>query len=448
MRPLNLLALLIIPVLTLAGLTSVHSRSLLTPTLSLKESFVNNRTVTLDESGHVTTIAPGISYQAVGAKNSLSIDYSLNAIYYDGLSQQDRVDHSLQLQSAFDHIPNRWDTSITGSIKQANVGSDDKQSVNPIFQSDNSQELRTLGISSNLQGTLTDQIDYQSGIKLDYIDFENSGYSNSIGFNLGLSSDIQNKFSWGATFTSNHTSLADIDSQIDMLKGNLNYRFNRYYSSFLSADKSEADNDFLNDVNTNIGIVWTPDRNTSFRLGSGKRGNSTSYILASSLNTRHTIYRLDYDETITTPRALLINDATNQQSVTALNQTLSIAPVLVKKGTIGMTVKGKRTNVTLSYFKQTTIQNNDNVGQEIRDSLSISANRALSDRSSVQLTLARQVIETIQENEVDDASLSYNKQLSKTINTSAEFRVSEQKSNIVANQFRLEDISFKLHISF
>jgi hypothetical protein len=157
---------------------------------------------------------------------------------------------------------------------------------------------------------------------------------------------------------------------------------------------------------------------------------------------------LDYDETITTPRALLINDATNQQSVTALNQTLSIAPVLVKKGTIGMTVKGKKTNVTLSYFKQTTIQNNDNVGREIRDSLSISANRALSDRSSVQLTLARQVIETVQENEVDDASLSYNKQLSKSINTSAEFRVSEQKSNIVANQSRLEDISFKLHISF
>ena len=114
MRPFNLFALLIIPTLTLAGLTSVHSRSLLTPTLSLKESFVNNTTVTLDESGYVTTIAPGISYRAVGAKNSLSIDYSLNAIYYDGLSQQDRVDHSLQLQSAFDHIPNLWDTSITG----------------------------------------------------------------------------------------------------------------------------------------------------------------------------------------------------------------------------------------------------------------------------------------------------------------------------------------------
>jgi hypothetical protein len=58
------------------------------------------------------------------------------------------------------------------------------------------------------------------------------------------------------------------------------------------------------------------------------------------------------------------------------------------------------------------------------------------------------VIKTVQENEVDDASLSYNNQLSKSINTSAEFRVSEQKSNIVANQFRLEDISFKLHISF
>lgn len=447
MQLFNPIPLFAIPALMLIGLTSAHSQSQLTPTLSLEQSFVSNKTATLDESGRATTISPGLSYQATGAKTNLSIDYSLNAIYYDGLSQQDRVDHSLQLKSGIDHIPGRWNTSITGSIKQANVSSDGVQSVNPIFQSDNSQELITFGIGSDLKGALTSQIDYQSGINLDYVDFENSDDSHSVGVNLGLSSDTQNKFSWGTSFTSNNTALSDTDSQIDTLLVNFNYRFNRQYALFLSADKSKTDNDFLNDVNTNFGLVWTPDRNTSLRLGIGKRGNSTSYILASSLKTMQVTYQVDYDETITTSRALLINDASKQQSPTALNQTLSIAPVLVKKGTIGMTVNGKKTNVTFSYSQQTTMQDN-NIGREIRESLSLNASRSLSDTSSAQLTLSRQETKTVQQNAVDDVSLSYNKQLSKSMDASGVLRSTEQKSNDVANQSRQEEISFKLHISF
>ena len=140
-----------IPALMLIGLTSAYSQGQLTPTLSLEESFVTNKTATVDESGRATTISPGISYQATGAKTNISIDYSLNAIYYHDLSQQDREDHSLQLTSDFDHIPDRWNTSITSSIKQANVSSDGPQSSNPIFQSDNSEQLITFGITSNAQ---------------------------------------------------------------------------------------------------------------------------------------------------------------------------------------------------------------------------------------------------------------------------------------------------------
>lgn len=432
----------------LIGLAPAYSQSQLTPTLSLEESFVNNKTATLDESGRATTISPGISYQATGAKTNLSIDYSLNAIYYDGLSQQDRVDHSLLLKSGFDHIPNRWNTSITGTIKQANVSSDGVQSINPIFQSNNSQELRTFGIGSNLKGKLTSQIDYQSGINLDYADFENSENTDSAGINLGLSSNTQNKFSWDTSANSNRTRSASAESKIDTVRINLNYRFNRHYSSFLSADKSHTDNDFLNDVNTNIGIVWTPDRNTSLRLGVGERGNNTSYQLASSLKTRHVTYKLDYDESITTPSALLINDAGNPQNLSAINQTLSITPVLVKKGTIGMTVNGKRTDITFSYFQQTTTQNENNVGREIKEGLSINANRTLSDVSSAQITLSRQKTETTQENTIDDASLSYNRRLSKSMDTSASLRATEQKSNIVANESRQDEISFRLNIVF
>lgn len=448
MRLFNQTTLFSISVLMLIGLTSAHSRGQLTTTLNLEESFVTNKTAVVDESGSATTISPGVSYLTTGAKSSLSIGYSLNAIYYDDLSQQDRVDHSLQLLSAFDHIPKRWNTSISGSIKQASVSAGDAQGVNSILPSDNSQELRTLGISSNLQGNLTNQTHYQSGINLDYADAESSEGSNSAGVNLGLSSNTQDKFSWGTTFTSNRTSSAGSESQIDAVQVNLNYSFNLHYSSFISADKSETDNNFLNDVNTNIGLVWTPNRNASLRLGIGERGNNTSYTLDSSLKTKQVTFQMNYAESITTSRALLINDAVSQQSPVTINQTLSIAPILVKTGSIVMTVNGKRSSVTFTYLQQTTTQNANNIGREIKESLSASASRKLSDTSSVQISLSRQETETVQEDTVDNSSLSYNKRISKSINASAALSNTEQQSNIAANQSRQQEISFRLNVVF
>lgn len=448
MRLLNLTTFSSMPLLMLAAMTCAHSQSQITPSLSIQESFITNQTATADESGHATTFTPNISYQAMGLKNSLSLNYALNAIYYNDLPEPDRTDHSLQLQSNFSHIPKRWNTTMTSSIKQANVSADGVQSLNPTFQSDNSQTLKTMAVGTNVQGTLTEKIDYQSGVNLDYADFENSSGSHSTGVNLGLSSNAQNHLSWGTKFTSNRSSSAGDHSQIDSVNININYHFNQHYSSFISADQSKTDNEFLNDVNTSIGLNWTPNRNTSFRLGTGKRGNNTTYTLTSSLKTRHITYQLDYDESITTSRALLIDDSANQQSLTAANQTLSIEPILVKKGTVGMTIGGKKSSLTFGYFQQTTTQNPNYIEKEIRQGFNFSASRTLSDNSSAQISLSRQETETTQSNTVNDVSLSYNKQFSKSMNTSAVLRQTEQRSNVVANQSQQQDISFNLNVTF
>ncbi len=456
MRFLNPTPFLSIVLIMLAVMTGAHSQSQLTPSLSIQESFTTNQTATADESGRVTTISPNISYQAVGLKNSVSLNYALNAIYYNDLPEPDRTDHSLQLQSNFSHIPKRWNTTMTSSIKQANVSADGIQSLNPTFQSNNSQTLKTWGFGTNLQGNLTDKVNYQSGVNLDYADFESSASSHSTGVNLGLNSNTQDHLSWDTTFTSNRSRSAGDHSQIDNVTVNLNYRFNQHYSSFISADKSKTDNEFLNQVNTSTGLTWTPDRNTSFRLGIGKRGDNTTYTLDSSLKTKQITYQLGYNESITTSRALLIDDAADQQDLTevnqpglaAANQTLSIDAILVKKGTIGMTIKGKKSSLTVGYFQQTTTQNINNIGKEIREGLNINATRTLSDSSSAQISLARQETETTQRNTVDDVSLSYNRQFAKSINTSAVLRQTEQKSNAVANQYQQQVVSFNLNVTF
>jgi hypothetical protein len=424
------------------------SQSTLTPSVRVEESFVTNKSTTLKESGQITTVSPGVRYEIIGAKSSFLADYSLNAIYYNDLSEQDKIDHSLLLRSDIVHSPNHWDTQITGTIKQTNVSPDGVQIVNPQFQSSNNQELRTFGVGTNFRGKLTRSIDYQSSFDVDYADFENSDNTDSSGINLGLNSNTQNKISWISSLSSRRSNASNVSSQIDTARGEINYRFSRQYSTFLTLDKSETDNDFLNDTNSTIGVHWTPSRHSSLRLGVGKRGDDTTYTLDSSTQSSRITYTLNYDESITTSRALTINEIDSQTNLTATSQGLSITPVLLKKGRIGMVITGRRSEVGLSYFHQTTTQSADNIGREISQGLSINATRTLSNSSSIQLTASQQKNKTSQENTVDNFSVGYNRQLGRKVSWSTELRETSQSSNIVANESTQSQLNFRLNATF
>lgn len=424
-----------------------QSESRLTPTLELEETFLSNKTATLDESGQITTISPGVLYEATGSNANIFLDYSLNARKYNDLSQDDEVDHSLLFRSNFTHVPNHWDSYITSTIKQANVSSDAIQIVNPIIQSDNTREFRTLGIGTSLQGKWTDNIDYHSGLNADYADFEGTDSTDSIGIFLGLSSKSLRDLFWRALIRSREANTAEGDEQINTAEAELKYRINLRYSAFLSIDKSETGEDFLDETNTIIGIEWTPNRNNSLQLGVGKRGDDTTYFLDTLIRSKRITYTLKYDETVTTSRTQLI-DETNQQGFFSASQTLSINPVLIKNGRIAINFAGRRTDIRLEYFLRSTNRVDSNSDDEITDGLNISIKRTLSELSSVQLYLSRQDSETTQENTIDDSSLSYSRQLSKKVNFSVELRKTEQVSNVTENEYDQKLLGFRLNATF
>ncbi len=438
-------------VLLLMGSCSALSQSRLTPTLELEESFLSNETASLDESGQITRISPGILYQVTGSKSDFLLDYSLIGIYSSGLSQNDKIDQSLTLRSGISHIPDRWTSYLTGTIKQTNVSSDGVQTVNPVIQSNNTRELRTAGIGTDLQGKWGDAVNYQSAINADYADFENGEGSDSIGVSLGLSSrNSLKKLNWKAAVNSRIASTSGSDEQIDTFNAEINYRFSQKYRMFLALDKTNTDSGdpFLNDTNTNIGIHWTPDKNSSVRLGAGKRGDDTTYTLDTFLKTSRITYALNYDETVTTTRALLIEQTADQTAFAPSSQALSITPLLVKNGSVAITATGQRTDITLSYFEQSRSLKVNGIDEEKTDGLSIQVKRTLSALSSFQVAISSQKSQTSQKNIIDDASMTYSRQISQNSSLALELRKTKQKSDVIVNEYKQELLSLRWQATF
>ncbi len=428
------------------------SQSILVPSLELEGSLLDNETDSSKESGSITRISPGAKYQTSSSKTDISIIYSLNALYYNNLPQENDVDHSLSLNSSFNHDANRWRSYITGAVKQSNISLDGIQILDPSIQSDNTREFRTLGAGTGLNGKWGDSINYHYSLNTDYADFEGSEDSNSVGADFGLNSRrSQRKFGWNASMTSRRASTAGDDQQIDTVIVGLNYRFNRQYSVFLTQSESntESTERILNDTNSIVGFHWVPDKNTSIRLGAGERGDDTTYTLDTLVKTRRTTFSASYDETITTTRVLLIDQATiDQEVLSPTSLTLSITPVLVKNGRVSINTRGKKSALTLALFKQ-TIDQFDIVGDEdVIDGVSISFNRSLSANSSYQIVVSRQESQTTQENIIDDASLSYSRQMSRRSTLSGVFRKTKQTSDVIANEYDQDLIRFRWSTSF
>lgn len=437
--------------LAIGSQNTALSQTSFTPKLGLDQSFLTNKTATVDESGRVTTISPGVRYENTSAKTIVMLDYSINAIYSSGLAQQDEVNQSLAFNASIAHIPNRWNTQLTTAIKQTNISADGVQTVNPNIQSSNSQEFRTIGVSSSLTGQITDSIDYDTTLSADYAGFEDSESTDGAAIVLGLSSRGTQKIQWNSSVTSSvsNTEGSSVnDEQADTFQAEISYQFNPNYSTFLSYKKSETDSQYLNDPDTTVGVIWTSSRLSSIKLGIGEKDNKTTYLLDALINTSQVTIALNYDESVTTSRALLINDITNPQNFGPTSQSIDSTAVLIKNGRVAITMTGVRTDLTLAYFNQKTFRDNSNSNEESSDGVSIDASRTLSKGSSLSANISRQETETTQKNILTDTIISYNRQQSKKITWSAEIRNTKQKSNVILNESEQNSINLRGTFSF
>lgn len=429
-------------------LPTAYAQTQLTPRIEINQEFIDNKTDTVDESGSVTRISPGFQYLAEGGKNSLSIDYSLDAIASNGLSQDDEVNHNFRLSDSITHIPGRWTSAVTGSISQGNTSSDGIQNLNPNIITDNTQELRTLGINSDVNGKMSESIWYQTSLGADYADYENS--PDSKGYNARFLLDnirARKPFSWQIDLESNNSQTDSDQQQIDTTHLNLDYRVNYRVSTFIDATATDTKNNQLNETETLLGINWTPGRNTSLRIAAGKRGDEDSYLLDGSHKNRRMTLTANYQQTVTTSRQTTLSSLSTGSIFTGTTQSISIIPVLEKRSTISMLLTGKLSRFTLSLF-QTERDQRDNTQSETTTGAKANFSRELSARSSFDLNLLSQKSETTQENELRDIELNYRKLISQKTSLQISLRNTRQDSSETTNEYEQAVIGVMLTKTF
>lgn len=433
--------------------SNAHASTEITPIITVSEFFVDNKTATLNETGQVTRISPGITVDYAQARLNLVFDYRLNAVINSGLQGDDHENQSLNFLTEINHIPNHWDTLINARVEQVNTSPDGIQIVNPINDSSNTSELRTLGISTAYQAGLTGEIDYQTGIEVDFADVENQDNTDSIGLSLGINNNrTLSKLRWNVDIDSRRSGTSeggiDQDDEIDTLQAGLNYRINKKFSTFLAVEKNDTNNDNLNETSTTLGISWFPSANNFITVGAGVRGDETTYSLDSVIRNNRLSFAVNYVEEVTTSRSLVLEELELDPGLVSSSQPLSITPELLKKGTVSLTITGRRTDITLAYFNESRNRQDTDSEEQQTEEVSLSAKRTLSRLSSVQLSISNQDSQADQQNTIKDITLSYERQLSRKFILLVELRKTEQQSDVVENEYEQSLLGFTLTATF
>lgn len=426
-------------------LNSVHAENKFTPLIFVEHAFIDNTTGTVDESGQVTKIAPGVSYVYTQSRLDLKLDYAYNIIVNSGLESDNREEHSFNFLTQMDHIPNRWSSRLSANISQQNVDSEGIQIVNDLFTSSNTEELRTVGLNSTYQGFFNEDIHYFSGFNIDHADYENQNDSQSLSLNLGVNNSTSvEKLTWNADLDSEKFREDSTDEQISTLKLGLNYRINPKYSTFISSETVDTQDDDFDDTGLLIGLWWQPSRNTFFKIGIGEKNDDTSYSLESTFIRKRLNLSINYSEEVTTSRSLSLQQIISPSGVITSSETLSVKPILVKRGSIDMVMKGRRTDFTLTYFDQ--VENIDVDSEDKKtDGVSLTISRKLSRHSTLDFNASRENIETTEDDTIKDIRLSYNRRWSKKLDSSFSIQRSQQISDDLADEYDQQSISFTLN---
>ncbi|MBC8386423.1 MAG: hypothetical protein H8E09_01120 [Gammaproteobacteria bacterium] len=420
-----------------------------TPQIMIKQDLVSNATATLDENGQTTTIAPGFRYRNTQRRSQLDVNYGYMAQFYSGLSSEDTEHHNLSLLYDFTHIPDHWKTQFNGNVRQISSGADGIQSFNQVLNSGNTKELKTYGIVTTIDNEFKQTLNLETQLLADFADFENAENTDSVGLKLVLDNKAsQQKLYWNTSLSHRQSNSGEDTTQLNILELGLNYRFNMHYTGYINTQMYDTDNEVLNEASTLLGLNWQPDKNNSINAGFGFRGDTTQYSLSSKHTRKRLSLSVNYSENITSARSELLQQGADESEIINTFQTLSITPVLQKKGVINLTLIGRKTDVSIAFSSQKRSISNSTSEDEQTDALSLSLARRLSIKSTTTFRYQLQKSKRAEQNDITYVQLAYNRTISKNINMTALLSDSRQQSDRVENEYIQKILGISLTATF
>lgn len=427
---------------------SAISDTKITPFISVKESLVENETPAGSESGNVTIIAPGFNLLSEGPRSYLSLDYRYNAIFSNGLEQDDNQIQELNLESRYEHKPDIWVSTLDASSQQVNTDVNGIQDVALEFSDVNSDELLTVQGDTTVTDKLSSTVDYLTRLNADYARLGDSDPTTGYGFLAGLDNyRAQRQFYWKTSIDSQVARDQDSESRIDELDINLNYRLNRKWSAFTDYTRTETDQNAFEEDFVLVGMIWQPTIRTYVKAGVGDREGEDAYIL-DARHTRQTFsMSATYDEDVTSLREDTLDQAVSDISAQGTTALVSIEPVLQKRTTINFSIQGQYTEITATAFRIDR-SGGTSIEDEITDGLKFYYLRQMTAKSSVAANLQYEETSATEDNELTDIRFDYLTQYSRDERIILSLGWTEQQSTQKANEYERTLLSAEYIVSF
>lgn len=319
--PAALLGLLLAP--------HAHAAWQVVPSVTLRQIYTDNVALSRDEdarSRFITEIAPGLNLQNNGPRLKLSADYHYTYYAFDDDDVEGTRHSSAQLRADMRStlLDDLLFFDADARVSQQAVSAFGPQVSGNGYAGANRANVRSYRVSPYLQHQFGTTAQAQLRYVRDSVDAGSAAFGSSDSDNLALSIASGPQFrrvGWGLQY--NHQRLSESgvqDAIVRMVNVNLRYRLLNSFSLTAGGGYDEYDYQSLGGKTEgkswNTGFEWTPSARTSLMLGAGKRYYGDSYSLQALHRSRHSVWSINYSDSVSTTRSQYLLPATIDTAAT------------------------------------------------------------------------------------------------------------------------------------
>ncbi len=283
------------------------------PGLELRQTFTDNVRLApagAERSDSITDISPGISVTGNGPGLKFRGRYAFQYLRYARDAKDDSSYHKLDAATNVELIKNLFAFDGTASIGQQNLSLLGPQATDNYTVTGNRTTVRTVSASPYLhhhfRGLASAELRYtHTGVETSS-DTLSSSSTDGLRLTVGSDPAFRN-LEWGFSHDHQKTRPADT-SPVDSSVTTASLRYRVIPQLHLTASLGYDKYDYVAAASAaapegtfySAGFSWRPTERTSLAFSAGERFYGKTYSLNSSVRSRASLWRLSYDESITT----------------------------------------------------------------------------------------------------------------------------------------------------
>lgn len=459
----------------------------ITPRLSVSETYSDNIRLApkgQEQQSFVTDISPGLSVKGTGARFKLSLDYTMQNLFYQGDVSSNNTNHALAATANAELIEQAVYLDSRATISNQNISIAGPQAFDNINDTQNRTEVKTFSLSPYWLHSFGSFGSSEVRYTYDVVDYDSNTLARSTGNKLKLqfnSGPQFNNLQWGLNYTAEKISyadsqpasaVADTDSQIFTV--NARYRLDSKFSlvgygGYENFNFPVAGND-PSGASWRVGGAWSPTSRTSLEATAGRRFFGSTYALNFRHRTRRTTWSLSYSEDVTSARTqalvafgalpvfnLLICDPRIDPTCQPVGIIVLSSPQLVNETFVtkrwegNIAVNTGKSVVTLTSFNDTRTSQLNSINDYRQYGLGATWNYRLAPRTSSDVTTLwtrSTLVNGGREDDLWNIRLGLNHQFRPKLFGSLNFRHTVRSTNEVIGDYRENAVSATVNMTF